>query len=831
MSPVSLRRAGVLALFATALLPSGARADDGEAEQVRSIVGRMGEASADLWVEADRLSGLGAKALPAIKDALGAAPARARLGIGRALLALNERGLAQDTLLRLAAADSPAEIRLDAIGLLGFAGRRLRDPEPLEKELERLLADELDPRVKIALWKSLFLLTQDQKYTRRIAEQVAATEDPGLRSDAALALAECGGVLEAQRWLAAIAEEPSERGRLAAALLGKETAEARRDALQRDLERLRKELATRPPAPEGGGDAPAPPPRTGLPVPGWGTELLEAVRDAVLSEANAAPPPTDREKVERFVRERIEGAARGLVVGIDPHTAYFDAKQNEAWNRDLRNVYGGIGAYVELDGEGVFAIRSPMFGGPAWKSGLQPADRIVEIDGWSTLGHDTQEIVTRLKGTPGTDVRIRVHRRGWAEVREMVLRREQIRVPSSWSTLLPGGVGYVQIQGFGGEVEEEVRRACAYLASRGMKTLVLDLRDNGGGLLDEAVGVASVFLPSGKLVARTEGRNPQTRRERRTIGRNSEVVETPMVVLVNGASASASEILAGVLQGTKTPGGTRAVLVGEKTFGKGSVQTLLPISVRPFCEPYEDRNGNHRYDFADVFDDLNSDGTWEDGEPLLIDWNQNKRWDPGEPFTDENGNRKFDCPAVKVTIARYYLPDGRSPDREKYTGKDGRERWKGGLTPDIGVLQEGLEGWRVEEVFKLDEARAFDKYIDSLIEKDRDGTLRLAESDGGGTASYAGFPEWYAGLKTHLTPEEVWMALRARLRYRASNLLGRQLIGDFETDEQLQRGILEALRRAGEDPAKVPEYAPFKDRTFKPTPAEDPLATDAGDGR
>jgi len=209
-------------------------------------------------------------------------------------------------------------------------------------------------------------------------------------------------------------------------------------------------------------------------------------------------------------------------------------------------------------------------------------------------------------------------------------------------------------------------------------------------------------------------------------------------------------------------------------------------------------------------------GPWRALADVLPRAAPNGVWDPGDPFTDENGNGRLDCPAVKVTTAKYYLPDGTSPERVKVKTKRGREIWKGGLEPDIAVRDEGLEGWRVEEAFRLSEEKHFDRYVDGLFASDRDLALRLAESDGGGTASYPGFEEWYASLQTPLQREEVWKVLRLRLRVKASDVLGRPLLADYEVDSQLQRGILKLLEDTRVDPRTVPAYAPFAGKAFLP---------------
>ena len=815
----SFRRAAAAVLVAGLLVPlaptGAARASDETLEQARAVVREMMDSEgAPVWAGAERLAGMGPESVPVIREGLGKAPPWARLGMARALLRLDERELARRTLLELAGPSAPTEVRAAAVGQLGLAGGILDDRDGLVKALEGILADELDPRVRMNLWQSLFRLTQNQDFTRKLRDSMGSTESPELRIEAALLLADAGFVEEAKPILNEIRLEPTDRGRLASALLERDTFVENVRSLERQMRKLRKEIesggaspAARGGAAESGGAPKAPA------IAGYDDTLLKQVLAEVLRVADGAPSAEDPAVRAAWIRERIESAARGLVAGIDPYTAYFDAKESESWNSTLNNSYGGIGAYVEIDAAGYFAIRRPMFGKPAWHKRLQPGDRILEIDGWSTIGKDLQEIISHLKGPPGTDTVVRVHRAGWAEAREMTITRALIRVPSSWSALLPGGIGYILLEDFASSSDTEIRRAIGQFQDEGLKGLILDLRWNGGGWLDQAVEIASLFLPSRQLVVQTKGRAQPTV-DRRTRGDDQRQVTVPLVVLVNGGSASASEILAGALAHYG-----RVTLVGEKTFGKGSVQTVKALTLPGFCEEYTDVNGNGEYDFGEDSEDLNRNGKIDARE--FNDRNRNGVWDAGEPYVDANNNGSFDHASVKVTIAKYYLPDGRSPERVKEKTLRGREVWRGGIEPDIRVKNEGLEGWRVEEAFRVSEGDAFGKYLDQLFLEHSDLVLELARADGGNADRYPGFDAFEAAMETPLSRQDLWRTLRIRVRARASDVEGQPLLADYETDSQLQRGILKVLEDAGVDPGGIPEYAPFRDRTFVEPPRED----------
>ncbi len=822
-----LPAAPALLLAALLAAPPAARPEE-PAEQARAVVDQMvATEGAGIWQQAERLAGMGPESLPAIKEKLGTAPPWARLGLARALLGLKENELARTTLLALLDPAQPRDVRIGAADQLGNAGLDPADRAAIAASIEKSLADELDPRVRVHAYRSLFALTKEPRWRRELEVSMRTTEDRNLKREAALLLADAGSVDAVKGVLMALRDEPTERGRLARWLLETSTLEECNAALRRENRDLRRKAEQAPsPAEAVPGAAPAPPP-----VPGFDAALLQAILAVLLKDADGAPPVTDSAAREAWVRERLEGAAHGLVTGFDPHTAFLDREEREEWNKDLIDKdYGGIGAYVDADAEDFFSIRRPMFGSPAWNAGLAPGDRILEIDGWSTVGKPVNVVITHLKGPAGTKVVVRVHRKGWTETRDMTLTRAQIHVPSSYSALLPGGVGFLSLEGFNAGADREIRSAVADLRRGGARTLVLDLRSNGGGLLAQAVAIASIFLPPGRKVVRTAGRAALPE-EKPTHGAPGEVVDLPLAILVDGASASASEILAGALRFHG-----RATLVGERTFGKGSVQHVISLAIPPFCEPYTDADDDAQYDFEEEYEDLNRNGVRDERDPYepYYDRNRNRQWDPGEAFEDMNRNGKFDCPAVKVTIARYFLPDGTSPERKKVKTKKGREIWKGGLEPDLAVKDEGLEGWRVEEAFRVTELPEFRDYLEGLFAKDPEKALALASSDGGDPAAYPGFDEFHAELKTPLSREDLRRVLRIRFRIRASDVLGRPLLGDFDGDAHLQRAILKVLEEAKVDPHAVPEYRSFADRTFTAPPAEEellPAATSGEEGR
>ncbi|MHC4924590.1 MAG: hypothetical protein ACYTG4_11015, partial [Planctomycetota bacterium] len=295
--------------------------DENGAAEARSLVEEMYEVEGPaIWSQADRLASIGSDAVPAIKDGLDKAPPWARLGMGRVLLELEEQALAQQTLLQLAGPASPQEVRIGAFGLLGIAGKRVSDRKPLVDKLQTYLQDELDPRVQLAISKSLYSVTMEADHLRRIKGVMEETEDAALKTEAALLLGEAGWVSEAKPVLADLALEPSDRGRLAAALLSRNDYQGRNDSLKREVRKLRRQLSRAGGAAAGSGNN-----GNGGGNSNLDSRLLDTLLNSLLRDADAAPAPREGAARDEWIRERVENAARGIVSGIDPYTAYFDA--------------------------------------------------------------------------------------------------------------------------------------------------------------------------------------------------------------------------------------------------------------------------------------------------------------------------------------------------------------------------------------------------------------------------------------------------------------------------------------------------------------------------
>src|SRR6186713_3169847 len=271
------------------------------------------------------------------------------------------------------------------------------------------------------------------------------------------------------------------------------------------------------------------------------------------------------------LREVEYAACNGMLRTLDPHSVFMSPEAYKEMNLSTSGHFGGLGIVISIRDQ-MLTIMRPMPGTPAGRSGLKRFDRITKINNESTLNMPLDDAVSRLRGKPGTKVTIWVHRdgnEGWAGSRPFELVREEIQIKSVDSRGLGNGVGYVRLKQFQASTSDELDEALSELHKKEkLKALVLDLRGNPGGLLDQAARVADRFLDDGVIVA-TVGAS-EGREEKRAVRKGTEP-NYPIVVLVNGSSASASEIVAGALKNLD-----RAVIVGQTTFGKGSVQLVFP---------------------------------------------------------------------------------------------------------------------------------------------------------------------------------------------------------------------------------------------------------------
>lgn len=272
-------------------------------------------------------------------------------------------------------------------------------------------------------------------------------------------------------------------------------------------------------------------------------------------------------------RTLLQAAIRGMLSDLDPHTSYLDTQEYRQLEEGTSGRFEGIGIEV-VKANGDIRIISPIDGTPAAQAGVKPGDVIRAIDGESTVDMTLEEAVKLMRGEPGTTVDLRLMREGQEEPIELTLERAVVQVESVRTRLLEPGYAYVRITSFQSDTASSLRESVAEIIGEnggGLRGLVLDLRSNPGGVLNSAVSVADLFLREGVIV-QTRGRSDSTDM---SFSADTDILadNTPLVVLINSGTASASEIVAGALQDHG-----RAVLLGEQSFGKGSVQTVLPLT-------------------------------------------------------------------------------------------------------------------------------------------------------------------------------------------------------------------------------------------------------------
>ncbi|MGE5215700.1 MAG: S41 family peptidase [Chloroflexota bacterium] len=267
----------------------------------------------------------------------------------------------------------------------------------------------------------------------------------------------------------------------------------------------------------------------------------------------------------------VNGAINGMLSSLDPHSAYLTPELYKELQSDTQGRFGGLGIEITVRG-GILTVVSPIEDTPAAKAGIKPGDQIFKIEDEFTKDMSLVDAVKKMRGPKGTKINLTIKREGTPDLIDFTLVRDVIRVQSVRSRELEPGYGYIRLAQFQERSDRDMQKALEKLAAEknGIKGLVLDLRNNPGGLLTQAVRISDMFLDSG-LIVYTEGRI-EAQKQKYFAQKDGTWLDFPMVVLVNGGSASASEIVAGALQDHK-----RAVVLGTKTFGKGSVQTILPL--------------------------------------------------------------------------------------------------------------------------------------------------------------------------------------------------------------------------------------------------------------
>jgi carboxyl-terminal processing protease len=353
-------------------------------------------------------------------------------------------------------------------------------------------------------------------------------------------------------------------------------------------------------------------------------------------------------------RMAVQGLLRELG---DPHTAFMTAEEYNALRVQTTGEYGGLGIQIS-ERDGWITVIAPLPGTPAERAGILAGDRIIEVEGQSTEGWSDEDAVKVLRGPKGTPVRIRIGRVGIDEPIPFSIVREEIHVKSVPSAYqIDQGVGYTRLSVFSETSTQELTQAISQLRSQGMRSLILDLRTNPGGLLDQGVSISDLFLPQGSSIVETRARNPRDNVTFRA--RGAELFGgMPIVVLVDEYSASAAEIVAGALQDHD-----RALVIGASTFGKGSVQTLFPLSGGNFLKM--------------------TTGRWYTPVGRSIQRDVQRNGDPVALLEDQ-----------PIADGGMPLPEGAVPDtagRRQYRTDSGRLVYGGGgIVPDLMVRRDTL---------------------------------------------------------------------------------------------------------------------------------------------
>lgn len=390
---------------------------------------------------------------------------------------------------------------------------------------------------------------------------------------------------------------------------------------------------------------------------------------------------------EPNVDELVKGAIRGMLQTLDPHSSYLTPDMMKQVEVETKGQFGGLGIEIGVK-DNVLTIIAPIEDTPAFRAGLKAGDRIVRIENESTREMTVMDAVKRLRGEPGTKVTIWIMREGWTEAKSFTITRDIIKIKSVKSKAMGDAIGYVRITQFQQDTDAELEKALQAFRNdkAGLKGLVLDLRNNPGGLLEQAVKVADKFVESG-LIVYTDGRL-ETQKFQYAAHKEGTYTGFPIVVLVNAGSASASEIVAGALQDHG-----RAILLGQRTFGKGSVQTILPMedgsALRLTTARYFTPNGRSIQAKGIEPDIVVSDGREPpEGHPGPVREKDIERHLRGVEEEAE--------PPAKPAEKKKEEPGARKNGKKE--AGDEEEAKEGGKDPQLERAVELLKGW---ELFKL----------------------------------------------------------------------------------------------------------------------------------
>lgn len=275
---------------------------------------------------------------------------------------------------------------------------------------------------------------------------------------------------------------------------------------------------------------------------------------------------------EPSAKDLIYGSLKGMLGSLDPHSQFLSPEDFKDLKSETEGKFGGLGIEISIR-DNLLTVISPIEDTPAWKAGIKPLDKIVKIDTESTKDITLSEAVKKLRGDPGSKVTLTIFRESEGKILELEITREIIHIHDVKDVMiLEDNIGYIRLTEFREDSYKEFRKALDTLKEKGADSLILDLRNNPGGLLNIAIDITEEFLPEGQIIVSTKSRNPSQNSVTKSANKNGAFLTCPMAVLINEGSASGSEILAGALKDNK-----RAITIGTKSFGKGSVQSVIPL--------------------------------------------------------------------------------------------------------------------------------------------------------------------------------------------------------------------------------------------------------------
>jgi carboxyl-terminal processing protease len=539
-----MRQTSVAALFFTLLFPfcviAGEEQAPAAAAPAAAILTEMPQDDGEpVWSVGEKLAQLGEAALPELEALLEKGGSKEKLALSYALMKTGGQQQATRALENLIEDEkTPLARRLEAADVLGACGGNYA-----AARIGIMLGHEKPERVRVALAKSLWRLTNRGSAYSELRQIMNEGKSQTARAEAAIALARAGRFDEVQKQLQEIASRPGALADEARTLLLLKGA-VERDA---DSDRFPSDLVM---------------------------EVVSKIRRYY------APDETDDEEDKQLKPDYLASeSARALLQSLDPFNDYLDEESLKDMEEQLRANYGGIGAWVGMR-NGRFTILTPMYGKPAHNAGIHSMDVVEKIDGKEIKDMKLNDIIRLLKGEPKTPVKVTVWRAGWQKPKDIEVIRDIIDIPSVVWQELPGKIGYVRLNSFNdGDSRANVpgtadllREALGKFKADGVRGVVLDLSNNPGGMLTSAVDVGKCFIGEGKTIVSSRGKPGVFPEQVFHADQGKPFYEGPLVVMINAGSASASEIVSGALRDHK-----RARLVGQKTFGKGSVQQIMPI--------------------------------------------------------------------------------------------------------------------------------------------------------------------------------------------------------------------------------------------------------------